>query len=251
MTGLRPDDPLAQEVVQAIKHESGDALRALLDEHPGLAARRLVGGSSSAWDGRTLLHAVTDWPGHVPDGGAKVIALAAAGADVDAPFGGPGTARRRCIGRRAATTSRRSTRCWTRARRSTRRARRDRRRHRRSTTRSPSGSGRRRAGCVERGARVQPVERRGARAPGSRPRAACQNAPPPSGRRADERPSGAPATAASAPPRSTCSSAAPTATGSATTTSPPLDAARRSGAIELADWLAAEGARSAADVRGD
>jgi len=27
----------------------------------------------------------------------------------------------------------------------------------------------------------------------------------------------------------------------------PLDAARRSGAIELADWLAAEGARSAAD----
>ena len=88
MSSLRPDDPLAQEVMQAIKHGSPDELQALLDEHPGLAAERLVGGSPSAWDGRTLLHAVTDWPGHVPGAGAKVAALAAAGADVDAPSGG-------------------------------------------------------------------------------------------------------------------------------------------------------------------
>ena len=91
MTGLRPDDPLAQEVVQAIKRGSGDALRALLDEHPGLAARRLVGGSSSAWDGRTLLHVVTDWPGHYPNGPATpVAALVGAGADVNARVNGPG-----------------------------------------------------------------------------------------------------------------------------------------------------------------
>jgi uncharacterized protein len=82
--GLRPDDPLAQKIVQAIKHGSPEELRALLEEQPGLAAARLVGGSPAAWDGRTLLHAVTDWPGHVPGAGAKVAALAAAGADVDA-----------------------------------------------------------------------------------------------------------------------------------------------------------------------
>jgi hypothetical protein len=85
VSSLRPQDPLAQEVVQAIKHGSAAELRALLDEHPGLACGRLVGGSPSVWDGRTLLHAVTDWPGHVADAGAKVAALAAAGADVDAP----------------------------------------------------------------------------------------------------------------------------------------------------------------------
>ena len=85
---LRPEDPLAQRAVQAIKHGSADELRALVDEHPGLAAGRLVGGAPSAWDGRTLLHAVTDWPGHVPDAGAKVAALAAAGANVDAAFEG-------------------------------------------------------------------------------------------------------------------------------------------------------------------
>ena len=88
MSSLRPDDPLAQKLVQAIKHGLAADLRALLGEHPGLAAGRLVGGSPSVWDGRTLLHAVTDWPGHVPDAGAKVAALAAAGADVDAPAGG-------------------------------------------------------------------------------------------------------------------------------------------------------------------
>jgi hypothetical protein len=88
MSSLRPDDPVAQEVVLAIKHGSPQELHALLEEHPGLAAGRLAGGSPSAWDGRTLLHAVTDWPGHVPGAGAKVAALAAAGADVDAV--GPG-----------------------------------------------------------------------------------------------------------------------------------------------------------------
>lgn len=88
MSSLRPDDPLAQEVVQAIKHGSPEELHALLQEHPGLAAQRLVGGSPAAWDGRTLLHAVTDWPGHVPGAGAKVAALAAAGADVDAASSG-------------------------------------------------------------------------------------------------------------------------------------------------------------------
>jgi ankyrin repeat protein len=88
VVSLRPDDPLAQQVVLAIKQGSPEELQALLDRHPGLAAGRLVGGSPSVWDGRTLLHVVTDWPGHVPGAGAKVTALAAAGADVDAASSG-------------------------------------------------------------------------------------------------------------------------------------------------------------------
>ena len=38
---------------------------------------------------RTLLHAATDWPGHYPNNAATVRALVAAGADVDARFAGP------------------------------------------------------------------------------------------------------------------------------------------------------------------
>jgi ankyrin repeat protein len=86
--GLRPDDPLAQSVVQAIRHGSPEELKALLETRPTLARERLVGGSDAQWNGRTLLHVATDWPGHVPGAGAKIAALAAAGADVDARFSG-------------------------------------------------------------------------------------------------------------------------------------------------------------------
>ena len=40
---------------------------------------------------RTLLHVVTDWPGHYPNGAATVAALVAAGAEVNARFTGPHT----------------------------------------------------------------------------------------------------------------------------------------------------------------
>ena len=36
---------------------------------------------------RTLLHVATDWPGHFPNGAATVAALIEAGADVEAPGG--------------------------------------------------------------------------------------------------------------------------------------------------------------------
>ena len=83
---LAPDDPLAREVTEVIR--SGDAaeLRQLLVEHPVIARVRI--GDPERGQSRTLLHVVTDWPGHVPEAGAKVAALVAAGADVDARFTG-------------------------------------------------------------------------------------------------------------------------------------------------------------------
>ena len=70
--GHRPDggslrlaktDPLAQALVESIHAGDLRTLNRLLEEHPGLAAARIVddkGGSA------TPLHAVTDWPGFFP-----------------------------------------------------------------------------------------------------------------------------------------------------------------------------------------
>jgi hypothetical protein len=84
---LTPDAPLARRVTEVIR--SGDAveLQQLLDEHPVVARVRI--GDPERGQSRTLLHVVTDWPGHVPEAGTKIEALVAAGADVDARFTGP------------------------------------------------------------------------------------------------------------------------------------------------------------------
>jgi hypothetical protein len=85
---LRPDDALAQKVTQVIRSGTAAELQQHLHEHPALARARLGDERGHA---RTLLHVVCDWPGHVPEAGAKVRALAAAGAEVDARFTGPHT----------------------------------------------------------------------------------------------------------------------------------------------------------------
>ena len=57
----------------------------MLDEHPGLAASRIVdvkGGSG------TPLHAATDWPGFFPHGPAVVTMLIVAGGDPSAQVEG-------------------------------------------------------------------------------------------------------------------------------------------------------------------
>jgi hypothetical protein len=86
---LTADAPLAREAVEAIR--SGDAarLQRLLSEHATLARARVADAGCA--EARTLLHVVTDWPGGVPEAGAKIRALVAAGADVDARFTGPHT----------------------------------------------------------------------------------------------------------------------------------------------------------------
>jgi uncharacterized protein len=85
MTTMNSDEPLAVEVVRAIQAGDLPALRRLLAEHPGLATTRIVDARGA---GRTLLHVVTDWPGHFPNGAATVALLVEAGADVQARFHG-------------------------------------------------------------------------------------------------------------------------------------------------------------------
>jgi uncharacterized protein len=78
---LAENDPLAVAVVAAIRGGDLPALRDLLAADPDLATAR-IGGA------RTLLHVVTDWPGHFPNGAETVALLVGAGADVHARFVG-------------------------------------------------------------------------------------------------------------------------------------------------------------------
>ena len=89
---LDAGDPVAVAAVGAIHAGDVAGLRRLLADHPGLATARL--GDTTAVPtrmSRTLLHVVTDWPGHFPNGAATVAVLVAAGADVNARFTGPHT----------------------------------------------------------------------------------------------------------------------------------------------------------------
>jgi uncharacterized protein len=84
---IDPEEPLARATVEAIHVGDLEGLRRLLDEHPGLATAR-IGDDRPGGTTRSLLHVATDWPGHFPGGPATVAALVAAGAEVDARFGG-------------------------------------------------------------------------------------------------------------------------------------------------------------------
>ena len=84
-------EPIAMAVVEAIRTGNLPPLERLLSENPGLATAAL-GDVDRCRDGgiaRSLLHVATDWPGHFPNSGETVRALAAAGADVNARFTGP------------------------------------------------------------------------------------------------------------------------------------------------------------------
>jgi len=86
---LDPDAPLARRVTEVIRSGDAASLQVLLREHPELAGARI--SDPERGQSRTLLHVVTDWPGHVPEAGAKIAALVAAGADVNARFSGAHT----------------------------------------------------------------------------------------------------------------------------------------------------------------
>jgi hypothetical protein len=86
---LDSEAPLARYVTEVIRSGDAAALQQLLHEHPELATVCL--GDPEHGQSRTLLHVVTDWPGHVPEAGRKIGALVAAGADVNGRFSGPHT----------------------------------------------------------------------------------------------------------------------------------------------------------------
>jgi len=78
---LQHDEPLAIELVTALKQSEVDRLGALLAAEPDLArcvVRDAKGG------GRTPLHLFADWPGHLPNAAAIVQMLVAHGADLNA-----------------------------------------------------------------------------------------------------------------------------------------------------------------------
>ena len=89
------DDPTAVAAVDAIHAGDVAALQRLLEQHPELATAALGGEGGGDGGGagmtRTLLHVVTDWPGHFPNGAETVATLVGAGADVNARFTGPHT----------------------------------------------------------------------------------------------------------------------------------------------------------------
>ena len=85
-TRLTPDAPPARTAIEVIRSGDAAALERLLREHPALVHVRIA--DPECREARTLLHVVTDWPGHVPEAAAKIRALVDAGADVDARFTG-------------------------------------------------------------------------------------------------------------------------------------------------------------------
>jgi ankyrin repeat protein len=74
----------AAECVDAIRVGDIESLNRLLSENPALAKFRVKGNGGE----RTLLHVATDWPGHFPNVRASVETLIAHGANVNAPFHG-------------------------------------------------------------------------------------------------------------------------------------------------------------------
>jgi uncharacterized protein len=84
---IATDEPIALAASTAVQQGDVAGLKALLRDHPELATAAFGTGGKT----RTLLHVVTDWPGHFPNGAQTVAVLVDAGADVNARFTGPHT----------------------------------------------------------------------------------------------------------------------------------------------------------------
>lgn len=82
-------DPLAAAVTEAIRAGDLATLEDLVRKHAGLAGATIERTSGDGTtERRSLLHVVTDWPGHFSNGPQTVGLLVAHRADVNARFGG-------------------------------------------------------------------------------------------------------------------------------------------------------------------
>jgi uncharacterized protein len=86
MLNIPANDSLAVAVISAIRNGDLEKLERLLDDNPNLATARIVDAQGVS---RTLLHIVTDWPGHFPNVAKTISALVAAGSDVNAKLQHP------------------------------------------------------------------------------------------------------------------------------------------------------------------
>ncbi|WP_130294100.1 ankyrin repeat domain-containing protein [Pseudonocardia sediminis] len=84
---MNVEDELTIEVVTAIRDGDVEELRALLEECPWLA-NVWIDDDEPTGTARSLLHVLTDWPGHCPRGAETVAALVEAGSVVDVRFRG-------------------------------------------------------------------------------------------------------------------------------------------------------------------
>jgi ankyrin repeat protein len=85
---LSADEPIAAAVTAAIQSGNLDELGRLLTENPQLATASIVRRDRCGEQARSLLHIATDYPGHFPNSTDTVRVLMAAGADVNARFAG-------------------------------------------------------------------------------------------------------------------------------------------------------------------
>jgi ankyrin repeat protein len=85
---LQDDEPLAVELTELIRSGETDKLKVLLKQNPGLSRVKIVTEHRGRSDIRSLLHIAADWPGFIPNGPEIIKALVQAGADVNAPFEG-------------------------------------------------------------------------------------------------------------------------------------------------------------------
>lgn len=81
---IDPKDKRAEAVTAAIRAGNVRELTGLLAEHPELTTAHI----GDASEGRTLLHILADWPGHLPNNEATAKALLDAGANINAEFVG-------------------------------------------------------------------------------------------------------------------------------------------------------------------
>jgi uncharacterized protein len=90
---LAEDDPVAVEVIGAIRAGDVESLRRLLGDNPGLATATITRRASPNKEpfSYPLIGAAVDWPGHFPNVRATIETLVAAGADVNARCSGPHT----------------------------------------------------------------------------------------------------------------------------------------------------------------
>ncbi len=90
MVTIGTEESVAVDVVEAIHTGDVARLKRLLADNSELATVRL-GDDDPDGMSRSLLHVATDWPGHFPNVATTIAVLAGAGADVNARFRGPHT----------------------------------------------------------------------------------------------------------------------------------------------------------------